>query len=203
MILINKLLNSSSPSSCPYPGLLYNLLTCLGLRGAAGNENGDKGYKRGSCKVTAREAHHQSSSFPPPANRALPHSSFFHQLSPSYNLIIPWHWKLDRFVVRSNRQIMLILPSCSGQEFEGFLALKKEKREEDDQPVVLKEADDLAARTFHLTPNVYPLNDRLQSSHIDVICRTEIPLNCLFPSTILNLYIFCYYIMVNSTALIK
>ncbi|KAL5264612.1 hypothetical protein ACHWQZ_G005633 [Mnemiopsis leidyi] len=44
-------------------------------------------------------------------------------------------------------------------EFEGYLALKQEKVEEDEQPVVLKAADEIGMKSFHLNPKVYPLND--------------------------------------------
>lgn len=44
-------------------------------------------------------------------------------------------------------------------EFEGFMALKQEKPETDAQPIVLKAADDVGTKNFHLTPNIYPLSD--------------------------------------------
>eukprot|EP00116_Pleurobrachia_bachei_P014305 sb/3474567/ len=46
-------------------------------------------------------------------------------------------------------------------EFEGFLSLKSSgKKEQDDQPTVLKEGDKLASQVFHLAPEQYPLSDR-------------------------------------------
>ena len=40
------------------------------------------------------------------------------------------------------------------------MALKHKKVEEDDQPAVLKAADEIGIKSFHLTPDVYPLKDQ-------------------------------------------
>ncbi|XP_063675523.1 sperm-associated antigen 17-like isoform X5 [Bolinopsis microptera] len=60
-------------------------------------------------------------------------------------------------------------------EFEGFLSLKQEKVEEDDQPIVLKEADEIRMKSFHLNPKVYPLNDLILLQHSISSAFLELP----------------------------
>ena len=40
------------------------------------------------------------------------------------------------------------------------MTLKHKKVEDDEQPTVLKAADELGIKAFHLAPDVYPLKDQ-------------------------------------------
>ena len=59
-------------------------------------------------------------------------------------------------------RLITALPLTLNQqtEFKEFLDFKKNRKNSNQQPIVLKDGDNLMMNSFHLKPNHYTLNDR-------------------------------------------